>query len=139
MLFFTHTGAWTFFGFIALLVYGYALLRWAYHLAASAVCQRRGIEAARIPLLYFIVTTATFGFWLGAMLYAMAWLFEHWDGRVAEIVTALPASHPSVVLLLVLPVGIAIRVASFNSSAGFLAVYGNSARLLALFSSRPGG
>lgn len=72
MLFFTHTGAWTFFGFIALLVYGYAFLRWAYHLAASAVCQRRGIEAARIPLLYFIVTTATFGFWLGAMLYAMA-------------------------------------------------------------------
>jgi hypothetical protein len=63
------------------------------------------------------------------MLYAMAWLFEHWDGRVAEIVRGLPASHPSVALLLVLAVGVAIRVAFFNSSAGFRAVYGNSARL----------
>lgn len=125
----TLTAAWTFFGLTALLIYGFAFLRWSYHLAASTVCCRWGIQASRIPLLYFVVTTATFGFWLGASVCAMAWLFEHWNKPVAEVVAALPVSHPSAILLAVLALGGAMRWASLNSSAGFRQVYGGSARL----------
>jgi hypothetical protein len=119
-------GAWTFCGFTTLLAYGYAFIRWAYHRLASEILRRRGWQVSLIPLLYFVVTTATFGFWLGVMLYAMAWLFEHWDAHMSDIVAAFPRLHPNWTLLVFLVVGLALRRASSNSTAGFREVYANS-------------
>ncbi|MBN3854042.1 hypothetical protein G3N59_11690 [Paraburkholderia sp. Ac-20340] len=124
-----NTGSQTLFALTVGLIYGVAILRWGYHLAASTVCRHWGIQAARVPLLYFVVTTATFGFWLGVMVWAMGWLCEHWDARVEDLVTTLPVTHPGAILLMLLCFGAMLRWASFNGDAGFRQVYGNSAKL----------
>lgn len=123
---FTDLGGYCFFAIIAAGLYAIAFTRWTYHRIANRLFQKLGLDVPRIPLLYFIVTTATWGFWFGASLHVLTWfLAQASNGSTARIQDAMNG-HPNLVLLSVLAVGLATQIAGRNAWLGTRAVYADS-------------
>ncbi|NKF85016.1 hypothetical protein GO293_02290 [Ralstonia solanacearum] len=123
---FTDLGSYCFFAMIAVGLYAIACTRWTYHRTANLLFRKLGLDVPRIPLLYFIVTTATWGFWFGASLHMLTWLLtQSSTGSTARIQDAM-IGHPDLVLVSVLAVGLATQIAARNAWLGTRAVYADS-------------
>lgn len=125
---------WASFGFIGVMLYGLAVLSWTYHRCATAVCRECGLRVTGVPLLYFVVTTAAFGFWLGIATRAIAWisatpkvdLFDYKESLATTI-----NAHPYLTACLMLTLTGAHLVSLQTRRQGMKEAYGNSG--LALF------
>jgi hypothetical protein len=125
----TSYGGWGFFTIMAALIYGIALIRWGYHFVALTICRKFGLSVIQIPLLFFVVTTSTFGFWLGLMIRGMPWLYESNDAQ-GKVVTNLVSNHPHASFALVLAIGLSSLWAGENTRLGMAAAYANSGKVL---------
>jgi len=125
----TTMGAWGFFVMTAVIIYGIALIRWVYHLGAFTICRRFDLAVIKIPLLYFVVTTATFGLWLGISVRALAWMYES-AGAQGHTASRFVSDHPYVSVAAVLAVGMSTQWAFRNGQLGMKAVYANSSWLV---------
>lgn len=111
-------------------IYAIALLRWGYHTGAISICQKLGFSCVRISFLYFIVTTAAWGLWIGLLMKGIDYSLWLSDGDLSRLFNELSAEHPYKTLGLFLVIGLATYRASINSSHGMIAIYANS-KLLA--------
>lgn len=125
----TSWGGWGFFILTAALIYGVALIRWGYHLGAFTICQKFNLSVVRIPLLYFVVTTATFGLWLGLSVRGLAWVFES-GGTQGKVVSNFVSNHPYVFIVSLMVIGLSSQWAYRNGRLGMKAVYANSGWLV---------
>lgn len=123
---FTDLGGYCFFAIIAAGLYAIAFTRWTYHRIANFLFRKLGLDVPRIPLLYFIVTTATWGFWFGASIHVLTWfLTRAGSGSTTRIQDAING-HPNLVLVSILAVGLATQIAGRNVWLGTRAVYADS-------------
>ena len=107
-------------------IYAIAALRWGYHSGVVSVCKKMGFSCAPISLLYFVVTTAAWGLWVGLMVKGIDYSIWFSNGDLSGYFNALTSEHPYRALGLFLFIGAAIYRASINSSQGMAAVYENS-------------
>lgn len=107
-------------------IYAMAILRWGYHAGAVIVFRRLGLNCAPISFLYFVVTTAAWGLWVGLMVKGIAYSIWYSNGDLSSYFNTLTSEHPYRALGLFLIIGAATYCASVNSSRGMAAVYANS-------------
>lgn len=127
----TYSG-WASFGFVVVMLYGVAALRWTYHRCATAVCRGCGLLVTGVPLLYFVFTTAVFGLWLGIATWVMARVTTTPEQAhyLEWLATAINA-HPYLTVCIMLALTGAHLVSLQTRRQGMKEVYGNSG--LALF------
>jgi hypothetical protein len=107
-------------------IYAIAALRWGYHAGAVSVCKKMGFSCAPISLLYFVVTTAAWGLWVGLMVKGIDYSIWFSNGDLSAYFNTLTSEHPYTSLGLLLLIGAATYRASINSSRGMAVVYANS-------------
>lgn len=112
-------------------IYAVAVLRWGYHAGVVSVFRRLGLRCAPISFLYFVVTTAAWGLWVGLMVKGIDYSIWYSNGDLSSYLNTLTSEHPYPALGVFLVIGGAAYRASINSSEGMAAVYANS-KLLAL-------
>lgn len=119
---------WFAFLFIALLVYVLAGLRWSYHLGVISFIRRWRPNLGNPPLKYFVVTTAAWGLWLS--LYSALVVYGLWQwkaqGDLATLVNQYFEQHQVGVIVALLGIGVAMRLAGRNGELGMKALYGGS-------------
>lgn len=118
-------------------IYAIAALRWGYHAGAVSVCKKMGFSCAQISFLYFVVTTAAWGLWVGLMVKGIDYSIWYSNGDLSSYFNALTSQHPYRALGLFLFIGAATYWSSINSSHGIAAVYANSKFLAFVVSSFP--
>ncbi|WP_156523281.1 hypothetical protein [Pseudomonas sp. GR 6-02] len=111
-------------------IYTIAILRWGYHTAAVSICQKLDFKCMPISLLYFIVTTAAWGLWIGLLMKGIDYSLWLSNGNLSGFFNELSSKHPHKTLGLLFIVGLAMYRASINSSHGMISVYAHS-RILA--------
>lgn len=107
-------------------IYAIAIFRWGYHAGAVSVCRKLGFSCAPISFLYFVVTTAAWGLWVGLMVKGIDYSIWFSNGDLSGYFNTLTSKHPYRALVLFLFVGLVTCRASINSSHGMAAVYANS-------------
>jgi len=107
-------------------IYAIAILRWGYHAGAVSVCRKLGFSCAQISFLYFVVTTAAWGLWVGLMVKGIDYSIWFSNGDLSGYFSALTSEHPYRALGGLLLVGLVTYRASINSSNGMAAVYAGS-------------
>lgn len=112
-------------------IYAIAILRWAYHAGAVSVFRRLGLNCAPISFLYFVVTTAAWGLWVGLMVKGIDYGIWYSNGDLSSYFNTLTSEHSYQTLGVFLFIGAVTYRASINSSQGMAAVYANS-KFLAL-------
>ncbi|MCJ8176827.1 hypothetical protein MRS45_12035 [Pseudomonas viridiflava] len=107
-------------------IYAVAVLRWGYHIGAASVCRKLGFSCAPITLLYFVVTSAAWGLWVGLIVKGIDYSIWYSNGDLSSYFNLSTSQHPYRALGLFLFIGAATYRASINSSHGMAAVYGGS-------------
>lgn len=78
--------------------------------------------------MYFVVTTSAWGLWLS--LYSTAVMYSLWQwkgaGDIGEFINTSIEVHQELVLVVVLAIGLAMKIAGNNSQNGMKALYGGS-------------
>ncbi|WP_053129979.1 hypothetical protein [Pseudomonas sp. CMR5c] len=112
-------------------IYAIAILRWAYHAGTVSLFRRLGLNCAPISFLYFVVTTAAWGLWVGLMVKGIDYGIWYSNGDLSSYFNTLTSEYPYQTLGVSLFIGAVTYWASINSSQGMAAVYANS-KFLAL-------
>lgn len=125
---------WAAFALAAVLIYGLACLRWGYHYCAIHVMRRWRPELSKPPLKYFVVTTAAWGLWLS--LYSAVVVYGLWQwnaqGDLGDFLSAYIQTHQVSVLVVLLIIGAAMKLAGRNSELGLRILYDGSRWLCVL-------
>ncbi|MFW6749176.1 hypothetical protein ACKUG4_00620 [Pseudomonas glycinae] len=119
---------WFAFVFSAVLVYALAGLRWSYHFGAISFIRRWRPNLSNPPLKYFVVTTAAWGLWLSLYSAVVVYGLWQWKAQVdlAMLLNQYVEQHQTGVLVTLLGIGVAMRLAGRNGELGMKALYGGS-------------
>lgn len=118
-------------------IYAIAALRWGYHAGAVSVFKKIGFSCAPISFLYFVVTTAAWGLWVGLMVKGIDYSIWYSNGDLSSYFNTLTSQHPYRALGIFLFIGAITYRASINSSNGMAVVYANSKFLAFMVGSFP--
>lgn len=138
-----HSERWMFYwsGFLIAVatVYVLALLRWLYHLGATAILGKWWPEVTSPPLKYFVVTTASWGLWIG--IFGSGIMSGVWKSRggadIDRLLNEFLLEYQGVALVVLLMLAGAFHLAGKNSHIGLKAVYGGRKSLVFLVSLVP--
>ncbi|MEP9328827.1 hypothetical protein PPMP20_38065 [Paraburkholderia phymatum] len=122
-------GGWASFGFVVVMLYGLAVLPWTYHRCATVICCECGLIVTGVPLLYFVVTTGVFGFWLGIATKSIALISAtpHVElFHYGEVLATAINAHPYLTVCIMLALTGAHLVSIETRRQGMKVAYGNS-------------